>query len=118
LDNIYYYRERGAKPRIAALLGSQEMVTAIMASTLTTLCVFIPILLFRNDLGMMGQLFTTCVHHLLFSRRLPRGCHDYCSRPCGTDNAPGYENAETLENAVRQKVDEILEKFFLAQERA
>jgi len=54
LENIFKYRERGAKPDIAAILGSQEVLTSIFAATLTTLCVFIPILLFKNDLGFIG----------------------------------------------------------------
>jgi HAE1 family hydrophobic/amphiphilic exporter-1 len=57
LENIFKYRERGAKPDIAAVLGSQEMTSSIISSTLTTLCVFVPIFLFKNRLGMQGELF-------------------------------------------------------------
>ncbi len=59
LENIYRYREKGAKLRISAIIGSQEMVNAIVASTLTTICVFAPIALFRSQLGMMGELFAS-----------------------------------------------------------
>ena len=54
LENIFKYRERGAKPDIAAILGCQEVMTSIVSATLTTLCVFIPIILFKNDLGFIG----------------------------------------------------------------
>jgi len=54
LENIFKYRERGTKPDIAAILGSQEVISSIISGTLTTLCVFIPIILFRNDLGFIG----------------------------------------------------------------
>ncbi|MDR0457199.1 MAG: efflux RND transporter permease subunit, partial [Treponema sp.] len=54
LENIFKYRERGAKPDISAILGSQEVMTSIISSTLTTLCVFIPIILFKNELGFIG----------------------------------------------------------------
>lgn len=57
LENIYKYRERGAKLRTAAILGSREMMTAIMASTLTTLSVFVPMIIWGDALGMIGQLF-------------------------------------------------------------
>ncbi|MDR0524748.1 MAG: efflux RND transporter permease subunit [Spirochaetaceae bacterium] len=57
LENIVKYRERGAKPDISAILGSQEVMSSIVASTLTTLAVFVPIFLFKNKLGMMGELF-------------------------------------------------------------
>ena len=61
LENIHKYRQRGAKPEIAAILGSREMITAILASTNTTLCVFIPLIIYRNDLQQMGQLFSDLI---------------------------------------------------------
>ncbi|QQO09868.1 efflux RND transporter permease subunit [Breznakiella homolactica] len=57
LENIFKFRERGAKPTIAAVLGSQEVMSSIISSTLTTLCVFVPILLFKSQLGMIGEFF-------------------------------------------------------------
>ncbi len=57
IDNIYSYRSRGAKPRIAAVLGSQEMVVSVISGNLTTICVFVPFILYMKDLGMMGQMF-------------------------------------------------------------
>lgn len=57
IENIYAYRVRGAKPRNAAALGSQEMVVSVISGNLTTICVFVPFLLFINDLEMMGQMF-------------------------------------------------------------
>ena len=58
LENIYAYRQRDAKPKVAAILGSQEMVTSITASTLTSVCVFLPMILFRKKLGVMGQMLS------------------------------------------------------------
>ncbi|MDR1029838.1 MAG: efflux RND transporter permease subunit [Treponema sp.] len=57
LENIFKYRERGAKPDVAATLGSQEVMSSVISSTLTTLCVVVPIFLFKNRLGMQGELF-------------------------------------------------------------
>jgi HAE1 family hydrophobic/amphiphilic exporter-1 len=56
LENIFKYRERGVKPDISAILGSQEVITSIVSGTLTTLCVFIPIILFKNELGFIGMM--------------------------------------------------------------
>jgi HAE1 family hydrophobic/amphiphilic exporter-1 len=56
LENIFKYRERGARPSIAAVLGSHEMLSSIVSSTLTTICVFVPIFLFKNRLGMQGEM--------------------------------------------------------------
>ena len=57
LENIYRYREKGAKLAPSAFLGSQEMVTAITASILTTVCIFLPLLLFKRELDVIGVLF-------------------------------------------------------------
>ena len=51
LENIFRYRENGAKPKEAAILGSQEMATPITASTLTTIAVFLPLVLFIRGLA-------------------------------------------------------------------
>ncbi|POQ98805.1 acriflavin resistance protein [Alkalispirochaeta sphaeroplastigenens] len=57
LENIYRYREKGVKLRPAALLGTREMVNAIVAATLTSVCVFVPLVLFRERLEIAGELF-------------------------------------------------------------
>ena len=67
LENIYQYRERGAKLKTAASLGSHEMYMSIIASNLTTICVFLPIIIFKNDLGMMGQVFMDLVFTIVIS---------------------------------------------------
>ena len=56
-ENIFKFRERGTKLKASAILGSREMIMSITASTLTTVCVFIPIILFADDLEMIGQVF-------------------------------------------------------------
>ena len=58
LENIYSYRQRGAKPTVAAILGSREMVMSITSSTLTTICVFLPMLMYGKELGIISQVFT------------------------------------------------------------
>ncbi|MDR0588994.1 MAG: efflux RND transporter permease subunit [Spirochaetaceae bacterium] len=57
LENIYRYREKGAKLQSAAVLGAQEMIVAIVASTLTTICVFAPLVAFQGMLEMAGEMF-------------------------------------------------------------
>lgn len=57
IDNIFSYRQRGARPKVAAILGSQEMIMSVFSGNLTTICVFVPFLFFIADLGMMGQMF-------------------------------------------------------------
>ena len=67
LENIYSYVQRGAKPKVAAVLGSQEMVTSITASTLTSVCIFLPMIMFRKKLGIMGQIFDSLAWTIIFS---------------------------------------------------
>jgi len=55
-ENIFKFRERETKLKAAAVLGSREMVMSITASTLTTICVFLPLILFADKLDMMGQM--------------------------------------------------------------
>lgn len=57
LENIYTYSEKGAKPKPAAILGSQEMIMAISASTLTTICVFLPLIMYKKELEIIGEIF-------------------------------------------------------------
>ncbi|MDR2417696.1 MAG: efflux RND transporter permease subunit [Treponema sp.] len=57
LENIYHYREKGAKLSTASVIGTQEMLLAIIGSTLTTICVFAPLVMFQNLLEMIGELF-------------------------------------------------------------
>ena len=57
IENIYVYRTRGAKPKVAAVLGSSEMVMSVLSGNMTTICVFVPFLFFMKDLGRMGQMF-------------------------------------------------------------
>ncbi|MDR2446626.1 MAG: efflux RND transporter permease subunit [Treponema sp.] len=67
LDNIHKYRLRGAKSEVAAILGSREMLRAIITSTTTTLCVFIPLIIWKNDLEDMGQLFSDLIFTVVIS---------------------------------------------------
>ncbi len=67
LENIYRYREKGAKLTASAVLGSQEMITAITASTLTTVFVFLPLALFRSQLEVIGELFADLAFTVVIS---------------------------------------------------
>jgi HAE1 family hydrophobic/amphiphilic exporter-1 len=58
LENIYHYREKGAKLATASVIGSQEMMIAIVASTLTTICVFAPLVMFQGLLEVAGEMFS------------------------------------------------------------
>jgi HAE1 family hydrophobic/amphiphilic exporter-1 len=64
LENTYNYMARGQKAGEAARLGAQEIAGAIMGSTLTTICVFLPIM-FTS--GMAKEIFTDMALTVTFS---------------------------------------------------
>ncbi|MHC4108798.1 MAG: efflux RND transporter permease subunit [Planctomycetota bacterium] len=53
LENIFRHLEMGKPPRQAALDGTREVWGAVLASTLTTIVVFIPILLIAEEAGQL-----------------------------------------------------------------
>lgn len=55
IENIFRMRRLGVPPKKAAIAGAKEVAAAITASTLTTVCVFAPIVFVD---GITKQLFT------------------------------------------------------------
>ena len=53
LENITTHIERGEKPKEAAVHGTEEVGISIIASTLTMLCVFLPLTLITGMSGIM-----------------------------------------------------------------
>ncbi|MEQ8768129.1 MAG: efflux RND transporter permease subunit [Planctomycetota bacterium] len=53
LENIYRHLEMGKRPMQAAIDGAREVWGAVLAATLTTIVVFIPILLIEEEAGQL-----------------------------------------------------------------
>jgi len=53
LENIYRHRQTGASPRTAAFLGAQQVWGAILVSALTTVLVFLPLLVMKLEVGQL-----------------------------------------------------------------
>jgi len=64
LENIFRHHEQGADAGDAAVLGTSQVGGAIIASTLTTIVVFIPIVYLR---GASGELFKEQAFTVAFS---------------------------------------------------
>lgn len=64
LENIYRYRENGLSRLDSAIKGSGEVSGAIIASTLTTIVVFFPVVFIR---GMSGIMFQQMAYVVVFS---------------------------------------------------
>jgi len=55
LENITRHREEGERPKEGAVYGASEVAMAVTASTLTTICIFFPILFVK---GITKVIFT------------------------------------------------------------
>ena len=55
LENITTHLSRGEKPKEAAVHGTSEVGISVMASTLTMLCVFLPLTMISGMAGIMFQ---------------------------------------------------------------
>jgi hydrophobic/amphiphilic exporter-1 (mainly G- bacteria), HAE1 family len=53
LENIYRHREMGKSAMQAALDGTREVWLAVLASTLTTVAVFVPVLFIKEEAGQL-----------------------------------------------------------------
>jgi hydrophobic/amphiphilic exporter-1 (mainly G- bacteria), HAE1 family len=53
LENISTHLERGEKPKEAAVLATSEVAISVVASTLTMLCVFLPLTMINGMTGIM-----------------------------------------------------------------
>ena len=68
LENIHAHRERGEDRISAAVQGTRDVAAAVVASTLTTVCVFLPITFVEGVAGQLfGDLSMTVVFSLLAS---------------------------------------------------
>ena len=117
LENIHKYRSRGAKGEIAAILGSREMLRAIIASTVTTLCVFVPLIIYKNDLETMGQLFSD----LIFTVVIAMICSllvavTLVPSLCGSTLMLNTRKQKPLKNRLLRGIDNGIENMILAME--
>jgi HAE1 family hydrophobic/amphiphilic exporter-1 len=67
IESITAYREKGEKPATAGILAGEEVMSSLIAATLTTLCVFVPIILFRNQLEIIGILVQDMIFTIAIS---------------------------------------------------
>jgi HAE1 family hydrophobic/amphiphilic exporter-1 len=65
LENIYRrHRERGENPEVAAVAGTREVAAAVVAGTVTTLTIFLPLVFVR---GVPGVLFKELSYVIMFA---------------------------------------------------
>ena len=119
LENIFKYREKGAQLKPAAILGSKEMVAAITASALTTVCVFLPVVIFKADLGMMGVMFNDLAFTVVVALLASLLVAIILVPVLSSKYLKLYTKQQRpIKNKFLFKVDNISENFFLRTEKA
>lgn len=118
LENIFRYREKGTKLQPAAILGTTEMITAILASTLTTLMVFAPLLMFQNTLGFVGEIFSGLTFTIVISLSASLVVALVLVPVLSSKFFPLYTKTQRPQPRWFQPVDDVLEGFFKGMERA
>jgi len=67
LENIFRLRKAGVPAIKAAIIGSEQVTSAIIASTLTTLVIFLPLLFVRDMAGIMFRQLALVISFALLS---------------------------------------------------
>lgn len=109
LENITRHREQGERPDEGAIYGTTEVGTAVAASTLTTVCIFFPILFVKGitkifftqfavvaSIALLGSLFSSMTLTPMLASVLLR--------------------SERFVEAPRWKLFQISERLFVALE--
>jgi len=67
LENVYQHLDKGERGKDAVINGTSEMIAAIIASTMTTVVVFLPFVFYKNQLDMLGQIMTDVIFTIIIS---------------------------------------------------
>jgi len=113
LENIYHYREKGAKLRTASVLGMSEMLVAITASTLTTLCVFAPLVMFQGMLEVSGELFAGLAFTVVISLAISLFTATFLVPVLSSHYLPLVTRKQKPLRGVVAKFDTYFERFFV-----
>lgn len=115
LENIYRRRhEEGEQRAVAAIAGAGEVATAIVASTVTTLVIFLPLAFTRGVTGALFQqlaivvAFSLIVSLFVALTIVPMLASRFLGNGHSTDRRPGW-----LERAG-EKTFGAIESFYLA----
>ncbi len=112
LENIYHYREKGTKLKTAAILGTSEMIVAIIGSTLTTLCVFLPLIMFQGLLEMAGEIFAGLAFTIAISLAISLFTALFLIPVLSSHYLPLTTRKQKPLTGALAKVDAVFENFF------
>jgi HAE1 family hydrophobic/amphiphilic exporter-1 len=118
LENIYHYREKGAKLGTASVLGTSEMIVAIVASTLTTICVFAPLVMFQGLLEMAGEIFAGLAFTVVISLAISLFTAIFLVPVLSSHYLPLVTRKQKPLTGALAKIDAKFEGFFTALDNA
>lgn len=112
VENIYRHLEMGKTPKDASIDGAQEVATPVIASTLTTVAAFAPLLAWTGIMGeFMVYLPLTVILVLLSSLVVSIGILPVLTamglrkkRHVGEDKTPAEREAENLERTLKNPI--------------
>ncbi|MFQ5740528.1 MAG: efflux RND transporter permease subunit [Acidobacteriota bacterium] len=67
VENIARYLNRGMKPRLAAVKGTEEVMWPVFSSSLTTIAAFLPLMLLPGTIGEFMKVIPICVSFALLA---------------------------------------------------
>jgi HAE1 family hydrophobic/amphiphilic exporter-1 len=113
LENIYHYREKGAKLQTASMLGTSEMIIAITASTITTICVFAPLVMFQGLLEMAGELFAGLAFTVVISLGISLLTAAFLVPVLSSHYLPLVTRKQKPLKGLSAKIDGYFDRFFI-----
>ncbi|MDR1867197.1 MAG: efflux RND transporter permease subunit [Treponema sp.] len=113
LENIYHYREKGTKLNISAIIGTSEMLVAITGSTLTTICVFAPLVMFQGLLEMAGELFAGLAFTVVISLSVSLFVAIFLVPVLSSHFFPLVTRRQKPLTGFLASVDQVFERFFI-----
>ena len=117
LENIHRYRERNTNLKLSAVLGSKEMINAIVASTLTTICVFLPLIMLKQKLEMIGILFSSFSLVIIIALGTSLFVAMFLVPVLASKYLPVYTGRQRrLKSTVLRKLDDGMENMFKSLE--
>ncbi|MGI9228767.1 MAG: efflux RND transporter permease subunit, partial [Gammaproteobacteria bacterium] len=116
LENIYRHIQQGKDRMTAALDGVREVWPAVLASTLTTIFVFLPILFIREEAGQLYSDIAIAISTSIFFSMLiaitvvPTMSARYLSPPVTTSHSAGslYARGQRVGDAILSFVTWLL----------
>lgn len=109
LENIFRIRESGEPLEHAAISGTEEVTSAIIASTLTTMVVFLPLVFIR---GMSGVMFKQLSIVVAFSLLCSLGVALTLVPMLSVRILPSTTGDKTQKRSLGKRVFEISGRFF------